>query len=242
MSYAQRICYTYDGAGNRVKSVGCFASIGDTTWVDLNANGLQDPLEPGLAGVTVTLLNEFDIPVTIDGNGSPIVPFITSSTGKYFFENLNPGNYKIHFGKPPGYVFTTQNVGGFVIENRSNNKQSNQNTEITPTKLVPDELTSRKLLLKDQKLCGTNSVNLNKLIPKGHESGVWSSLSKENEAFDINYAKAGTYRYSVKSNTSAFEGTVQIVDISPDYASKTSIKYASLKEKNITPIFRDCGT
>ncbi|MDV7398392.1 SdrD B-like domain-containing protein, partial [Arthrospira platensis SPKY1] len=32
-------------------------SIGQFVWEDLNANGLQDPDEPGIAGVTVRLLD-----------------------------------------------------------------------------------------------------------------------------------------------------------------------------------------
>ena len=80
-------------------------SISDFVWHDMNGNGIQDAGEPGLQGVTVSLLNEKGDTVlkttTTDGNGL------------YKFSSLLAGKYQVQFGKPSAdYVFTDRNIGG----------------------------------------------------------------------------------------------------------------------------------
>ncbi|PWK77486.1 SdrD B-like protein [Lentzea atacamensis] len=84
-------------------------SIGDLVWYDTNRNGVQDPGEPGVPGVTVTLVDE---------QGNPVgVPVKTGPDGKYEFPNIPDGTYKVCFemgalpGQYAGYVATTPNVG-----------------------------------------------------------------------------------------------------------------------------------
>jgi hypothetical protein len=77
-------------------------SIGDLVWIDLNQNGRQDGDEPGLAGITVDLL---------DCGGRRITSTLSDSQGHYRFSGLAPGNYQIHVVAPANYVFTTQNAG-----------------------------------------------------------------------------------------------------------------------------------
>jgi protocatechuate 3,4-dioxygenase beta subunit len=78
------------------------ASLGDFVWHDLNANGQQDSDEPGISGVTVTLL---------DGSGNVAGTTTTSSSGAYAFTGLLPGSYSVQFTTPSGYVATTANAG-----------------------------------------------------------------------------------------------------------------------------------
>ncbi len=78
------------------------ASIGDLVWDDLNANGLQDGGEPGLAAVTVNLL---------DGLGSPVASTVTDGSGAYSFGGLAPGDYIVEVIAPVGFVFSTADVG-----------------------------------------------------------------------------------------------------------------------------------
>jgi protocatechuate 3,4-dioxygenase beta subunit len=75
------------------------ASVGDKVFVDTNGNGLQDSGEPGLGGVTVTL---------IGGNGGSTT---TAADGSYSFTGLVPGDYQVKFDKPTGYSFTTADAG-----------------------------------------------------------------------------------------------------------------------------------
>jgi|GEM_PF-4527818 len=79
------------------------ASIGNFAWEDLNANGIQDANEPGLACVKVQLLRCAD--------DSVVAITVTDTDGKYAFGNLEPGDYKVVFHAPPGYSFTDQNAG-----------------------------------------------------------------------------------------------------------------------------------
>ncbi|MCB0573675.1 MAG: hypothetical protein KDC61_03815, partial [Saprospiraceae bacterium] len=80
------------------------ASISNLTWIDENANGIQDPGEDPLPNVTVVLDG-------VDVNGNPVnETAITGAAGQYLFDNLWPGTYKLTFATPPGgYVLTTAN-------------------------------------------------------------------------------------------------------------------------------------
>ncbi|HEX3530837.1 MAG TPA: SdrD B-like domain-containing protein [Thermoanaerobaculia bacterium] len=63
------------------------ASLGDRVWYDLNGDGVQDPNETGLNGVTVQLL---------DGAGNTIASTVTSGNGGYTFPGLLAGTYTVH--------------------------------------------------------------------------------------------------------------------------------------------------
>ncbi len=80
-----------------------YSSIGDKVWIDVNADGIQDAGEPGLAGVTVQLFNT---------NGTVVATTTTDANGNYLFQNLLEGSYLLGFTTPYGYAVTTANVGG----------------------------------------------------------------------------------------------------------------------------------
>ena len=86
------------------------ASLGDYTWMDVDRDGIQDADEPALPGVTVTLTYEDGSAVT-DASGNPVASVTTDAAGKYSFENLLPGGYKVSFQAPAGYVATTSDAG-----------------------------------------------------------------------------------------------------------------------------------
>jgi len=58
------------------------SSIGDLVYLDLNGNGVWDPGEPGIPGVTVALL---------DSAGNVIATTTTDPSGQYLFEGLPAG-------------------------------------------------------------------------------------------------------------------------------------------------------
>ena len=86
------------------------ASVGDYTWMDVNRDGVQDADEPALPGVTVTLTRADGSAVT-DASGNPVAAVTTDANGKYVFENLLPGDYKVSFQVPAGYEATTSDAG-----------------------------------------------------------------------------------------------------------------------------------
>ena len=86
------------------------ASVGDYTWMDVNRDGVQDADEPALPGVSVTLTYEDGSAVT-DASGNAVTATASDANGKYTFENLLPGGYKVSFQAPAGYEATTSDAG-----------------------------------------------------------------------------------------------------------------------------------
>jgi protocatechuate 3,4-dioxygenase beta subunit len=77
------------------------AALGNYVWDDINNDGIQDVNEKGVPGVTVTLYDEFGVPVSST---------VTDANGKYYFPNLTPGDYSVGFSNiPDGSSFTIQN-------------------------------------------------------------------------------------------------------------------------------------
>ena len=86
-------------------------AVGDFVWVDSNYNGVQDAGEPGLAGVTLSLTDTSNNPVT-DANGTAVGTQTTDASGAYAFENLKPGAYIVHVDSSPlGFVPTLTGRG-----------------------------------------------------------------------------------------------------------------------------------
>jgi hypothetical protein len=81
----------------------CAYSVGDTVWHDNNGNGVRDPDDTGVAGVTVELLRS-DLQV--------LASTVTSQTGSYTFDHLPAGNFRINFSQvPDGLIFTSRGAG-----------------------------------------------------------------------------------------------------------------------------------
>lgn len=70
------------------------ASLGDTVWLDLDGDGVQDPGEPGIPGVTVaTVWLGLD---GVPGGGDDItLTTETGGDGTYSFTNLPAGNFTV---------------------------------------------------------------------------------------------------------------------------------------------------
>jgi len=87
-----------DDAEVRLESV----SVGDFVWIDADSDGIQDPGESGLGGVRVLLK---------DAAGVVLDTATTAPSGRYFFTNLNPGQYKVCFELPSDCQPTLTNAG-----------------------------------------------------------------------------------------------------------------------------------
>jgi len=99
-------CFTVDtGVNDTCHDTGLypFARIGDFVWSDTNANGIQNVGEPGLGGLRVDLLNGTTF--------AQINQTTTNANGNYIFQFLNPGQYRVRFYCPAGYVFTSYHTG-----------------------------------------------------------------------------------------------------------------------------------
>lgn len=103
---------------------GATTELGDTVWFDFNENGLQDPLEPGIEGVAVNL---------IDANtGAVISTTVTDANGFYLFDDLPAGNYAVEFIPLDGFVFTMNDAG-----DDENDSDADPITGITPAIFLP---------------------------------------------------------------------------------------------------------
>jgi hypothetical protein len=77
------------------------ASLGDLVWHDIDADGHQDPSEPGVAGVTVQLY---------DAAASLLATTATDANGGYQFVGLEPGTYRVRVIGPTGWVISQSNA------------------------------------------------------------------------------------------------------------------------------------
>ena len=80
------------------------ASVAGVTWIDANANGIQELTEDITSNVNVSLYNSMDVQV-----GSTQM---TGVDGSYLFTNVPPGDYYVSFDQPTGYERTDINEGG----------------------------------------------------------------------------------------------------------------------------------
>ena len=71
-----------------------FVSLGNRVWNDYNRNGINDPNEPGIPGVSVFLHSDTDGDGIPDGLQGAAGFEITDSEGYYKFTELEPGPYK----------------------------------------------------------------------------------------------------------------------------------------------------
>jgi SdrD B-like domain len=102
-----------DGLTLPIESNNVFATvtagqIGDTVYWDRDGDGVEDAGEPGISGVTITLLDVNDNTVDCDLYTSGMQPCVTTtdSNGRYTFDNLRFGDYKVNITSPAGYTQT----------------------------------------------------------------------------------------------------------------------------------------
>jgi hypothetical protein len=89
---AGRVDGVSQGVGPAIRQIRIIdSSIGDLVWLDSNKDGIQDPSEPGIAGFKVNLTG-----TDLDGNPVSLTS-TTDADGKYLFEGLASGIYKVTF-------------------------------------------------------------------------------------------------------------------------------------------------
>ena len=78
------------------------ALVGDRVWLDADVDGIQDPEETGLAGVTVELQ---------DALRRLLLSTVSDSSGAFVFPEVEPGDYMLRVQLPAGYAATLSQQG-----------------------------------------------------------------------------------------------------------------------------------
>ena len=94
----------------QLPAAGPLGSISGEKFNDLTGSGVQEPNDPGLAGITIF--------IDLKGTGifAPGDPYtVTGPNGDYSFSNLPAGNYTIREEEPVGWMQTTSNPAGIAI-------------------------------------------------------------------------------------------------------------------------------
>ena len=104
-----RALITGVGGGNGGTGLVCASdattyAVGDQVWQDRNADGIQEVGEPGVPGVTVTLSSAT--------TGAVVATTVTDSAGRYLFDRLPTGSYRVAFGLPANCAYTVTGRGG----------------------------------------------------------------------------------------------------------------------------------
>jgi hypothetical protein len=81
------------------------ASLSGFVYQDCDNNGMKEPTEPGIPGVTITLTG-----TDVLGNMVTLVQ-TTSSSGSYSFGSLYPGTYTVTETAPAGYIKGIDSIG-----------------------------------------------------------------------------------------------------------------------------------
>lgn len=93
------------------------ADLSGTVYHDVNNNGVQDPGEEGIGGVTIELF---------DKEGTLISQTVTDSNGDYQFNNLFPGEYTVRETQPTNFIDGQDQLGtvdGVVVGEVTHNDE-----------------------------------------------------------------------------------------------------------------------
>jgi SdrD B-like domain/Secretion system C-terminal sorting domain len=105
-------------------------SLGDYVWLDANKDGIQNESGAGVSGIVVTLYNAT--------TGAVVGATTTDAYGKYLFEQLPYGDYKVGFTLPAKYGWTTQSAGAATAATNSDvNPATNQTAAYTVNAVTP---------------------------------------------------------------------------------------------------------
>jgi hypothetical protein len=109
---------TNNGDSDTTLDFGFYApivSVGNLVWFDANHDGVQDATESGIAGAVLALTKMDGTSVT-DVFGRPVATITTDSTGRFLFDNLPPGQYKVSITTPSGFAATIPGAGTSVTD------------------------------------------------------------------------------------------------------------------------------
>ena len=102
--------------------VNCVA-LGSTVFLDVNNNGVQDPLETGIVGVPVQVFRAGDDPTS----DTPVNSTTTGPDGSYLFSGLSPDDYFVYIPTPPAASPTSStDIATSTADNRTDGDDNGQ--------------------------------------------------------------------------------------------------------------------
>jgi hypothetical protein len=126
----QFIAVVFDPGNNQQPFIGQIkaAALGDFVWNDLNANGIQDFGEPGIAEAIVNLVRDINGDGDFLDDNELLQTTKTDSTGFYKFKGLTPSlEYQVQFSLPTGFnTVSPRQVTGSTPANDSDGLLSNK--------------------------------------------------------------------------------------------------------------------
>jgi protocatechuate 3,4-dioxygenase beta subunit len=174
------------------------ASIGDTVWEDANYNGVQDTGEKGVDGVTVKLY---------DGNNVLKQTVVTANGGKYLFDGLQAGGYKVEVVKGSGWFFTKADVGDYTKDSDVTSVSGNSGRTDTI-----DLATGEQLRTVDAGIYRKASIG-DKVWRDGNHNGVQDSGEEGIGGISVSlYDTANNKLGTVKTDSN---GNYKFADLTP---------------------------
>jgi hypothetical protein len=104
---------TTNGASDLTLDFGFTAprvSVGNLVWFDTDRDGVQDQNEAGVAGAVLSI-TKMDGTAVTNVFGSPVGSITTDATGRFLFDNLPVGQYKVSIVSPAGFTPTLVGSG-----------------------------------------------------------------------------------------------------------------------------------
>jgi uncharacterized repeat protein (TIGR01451 family) len=202
----------YQGGDFGLKGAG---TIGNFVWIDTNMDGIAQPTETGLSGVTVELYDDLNGDGIIQPNEPKIATAVTDSTGKYTFPNLltednNPANgvgikYIVKIDPTTLPANTPATAPGTVGVDNTNQNSAGTGVNLTPTISINDKI--------DFGFLGQAGVKIDKTVYAGHTAGAGCPGGDELLIVDKTRAqKDVTYCFTVTNTGSTYLKDLKIND------------------------------
>lgn len=170
--------------------------ISGTIWDDYNGNGVMEPGEPGLAGVILSLLDEFGSPTAIPNA-------TTDVDGYYEFTGVTPGNYYVVYGLPSGYTVTTDSDGVDGSNSMFVTVSSGQTTNANVGMMIPPPPIVSGIIWEDTDGDGIIGIGESRLtgitVSLLDEAGAPTGLTATSDVdgiYTFNLPAAGNYKIS----------------------------------------------
>ena len=197
--------------------------IGDFVFDDANRNGLQDPNEPGIDGVTVTLYN---------ADGTVADETVTANGGAYSFE-VCPGEYYVVFSNlPADTAFTGQDAGDDALDSDADANGQTPNFVVTDSNNTTIDAGLVATCTIDPAVDGEAKICVGEeamITASGGNTYLWST-GETTASIKVNPTATTTYTVVVSDSTIpgceeelSFTVTVESVDI--DAGADVTIKF-----------------